>query len=451
MLLLSVLFLLLNAVEYSSGERFNIVPSPDSPCPGEFTGEPCLTLQQYVANPGLGSITLELNPGNHSLDSQLSVLSVDSFVMRANISATVTCSQQGFYFYQLQLVHVTGITFVGCRMNLQYVINATFERNLFVNRTRCCDSGAAIYAYYSASILVRLCVVSNNNVFNGAIYGYQSNFIIEQTTFINNYYQRCCSITNGGAIYTAGSGSLDILSSNFINNSASAYSGHGGAIYFDGSNITVTNSTFISNTASAGGGGAIYSAGHYTIVSLVNNTFSQNKAAYCGVLDINEFYHRNVNITGNTFMYNRATGLTSGNNGGGVICIRNASMTISGNNFSHNSAIGDAGVIRVDESDVVIEKSIFNNNTGGGNGGVFHTYFYPNQYTISHSTFTNNRAGDDGGVMYVGRAGSRVNISQSTFSHNHAHERGGVVAILGSTLQIDGINSLQITLPNLEK
>ena len=241
-----------------------------------------------------------------------------------------------------------------------------------------------------------------------------STFIIKQTTFRMNYpYRSCCN--NGGAVCLVDGNIYIYLTVTFI------------AIqhpmmvtvelfFFDGGNITVTNSTFINNTASVGGGGAIYSARRYTNISLVNNIFSHNTAAYCGVIDVDEFYHYNVTITGNTFIYNRAVGFAAGNIGGGVICIRNASLTISGNNFSHNSAVGDAGVMRVDESNIVIEKSIFNNNTAGGDGGVFHTYFYPNQYTISRSTFTNNRAGDDGGVIYVGRAGSHVTVYQSTFS-----------------------------------
>ena len=51
MFLFTVLLHLVNALQYSSCERFNIVPSPDSPYPGEFTEDPCLNLQQYVANP----------------------------------------------------------------------------------------------------------------------------------------------------------------------------------------------------------------------------------------------------------------------------------------------------------------------------------------------------------------------------------------------------------------
>ena len=105
MFLLAVSLLLVKIVQYSSCERFNIVPSPDSSCPGEFTGEPCLTLQQYVANPSLSSnITFELYPGNHHLDSQISVSNINSFKMSTSTSSTVICNQQlsqPFYFNQL--------------------------------------------------------------------------------------------------------------------------------------------------------------------------------------------------------------------------------------------------------------------------------------------------------------------------------------------------------------
>ena len=446
MFLFAVLLFIGNTVQYSSCERFNIVPSPDSPCPGEFTGEPCLTLEQYVANPSLSSnITFELHPGNHHLNSQMSVSNVNSFIMRGTTSATVVCNQQlgaPFYFYRLQQIHVSGITFVGCRMQLYYTTNAMLERDSFLNRTRCCLNGAALYASYS-SVLIRMCTISNNRIHRGAVYGYRSTFAIEHTTFGINY--PCgCSNARGGAICLYG-GSVDILNSNFGSNSINGGDGgQGGAVYFDGGNITVTNSTFVNNTA-GGGGGAIHSARRYTNISLVNNIFSHNTAAYCGVMEVAEFYHYLVNITGNTFIYNRAVQQISGNNGGGVICIRNASILVLDNNFSHNSAAGDAGVIQVDESDITIQRSIFSNNTAGGNGGVLHTYFYPTRYTILDSSFINNQAGGDGGVMYVGRAGSYVTVSQSTFGFNNATNRGGVIAIVGSTLEVNGASIFENT------
>ena len=467
-MIFSLSLLLLNAVEHSSCERFTIVPSPDSPCPGEFTGEPCLTLQQYVANPSLSSnITFELQPGNHRLDSQISIQNMNSFIMRANASATVTCNQQlqqTFYFNRVQQVHVSGISFSGCRMELQYLTNVTFERSSFVDGTsyRCCYSGRALYVWYS-SVLIRQCIVSNNRVYRGAIYGSQSNFVIEQTTFrMNHNRYTCCADVHNGAAINCQSGNLDIVNSTFSSNSvfdsglgAAIYTSsavvtitgthfndnragrNGGAVYFGGSGISITNSTFINNRASGGGGGAIYSANRYTNISLINNIFSRNTAAYCGVMEVAGFNHYDINITGNSFFYNRAVQQISGNNAGGVICIRNASVFFVANNFSRNSAAGDAGVIQADESNITIERSIFSNNTAGGNGGVLHTYFYPTRYTIVDSTFTNNQAGGDGGVMYVGRAGSHVTIDQGIFGFNMADRRGGVIAIIGSTLEMN--------------
>ena len=82
--------------------RFFIVPSADSPCPGEFTGETCLTLMQYdmLTNPfRLPSITvsndviLELQPGIHRLDRCFSVSGLTSFVMTGT-NASIICATQ---------------------------------------------------------------------------------------------------------------------------------------------------------------------------------------------------------------------------------------------------------------------------------------------------------------------------------------------------------------------
>ena len=53
----------------TAGEQFYIVTSPDSPnCPTREQGEPCLTLEQYTANPSLSStVTLVMESGNHFL------------------------------------------------------------------------------------------------------------------------------------------------------------------------------------------------------------------------------------------------------------------------------------------------------------------------------------------------------------------------------------------------
>ena len=117
--MLLLLLLLSNTAQNVNCVRFIIVPSVDTPCPGEFTGEPCITLQQYIANPSRSDITLELQSGNHQLDSQLAASGINSFTMSTTTSASVTCSQQlqGNSFRwlslnRLQNVYISGITFL---------------------------------------------------------------------------------------------------------------------------------------------------------------------------------------------------------------------------------------------------------------------------------------------------------------------------------------------------
>ena len=465
-IILFALFLFTYAVQSGSSDRLNIIPSPDTACPGEFTGEPCLTLLQYISNPSVSSnITLELNPGSHQLDARLTATNINSLTMRATTHASVTCSQQGeFSFQGLQLVHISGITFVNCEMELQRVINVTFVRSSFINKT----SSQTVYGYSISTVMIDQSTFENNSpaccISRGAIFlSVDRNINIQNSNFTGNrlsaqnnilggavYVRGDLTITNthftgnsagqGGAVYV--NGNIIVRNTTFTDNTANT--GQGGAVYVNG-NITVRDTTFTDNTANAGGGGAIYSASRYTNIELSGNIFSHNTAAYCGVMDVDEFHHPHVNFTANTFTHNRATGQLAGNNGGGVICIRNASISLLNNIFTHNSAVGNAGVLRVDDSDVTVESSIFSDNTAGGNGGVFHTYFYPTTYTITHSTFSNNHAGGDGGVMYVGRADSQVRIHHSTFNSNSAANRGGVIAIVASTLLVNGASVFENT------
>ena len=60
-------------------------------------------------------------------------------------------------------------------------------------------------------------------------------------------------------------------------------------------------------------------------MSLVLSKFSHNSASYCSVLDVDEFYHFNVSIRDSVFTLNTTTEQLLG---GGVACIRNASIEL---------------------------------------------------------------------------------------------------------------------------
>ena len=346
------------------------------------------------------------------------------------------------------------------------ILNSNFSNNEIASNF----NGGAVYISQAGKSSITNCYFSGNIASGdgGAVYNFGGLVTLTNSTFTNNrvmstgghggaVYARAVNITNsffinntagstngnGGAVYvpTIVPGNTQNVTSSYFSNNAAG--GRGGAIAFDmDSNITVSNTTFTNNTARVGGGGAIYCVGRYAAanISLLNSIFSNNTAAYCGAVDVDEFYHGSAKVVSSTFSHNRAAGQIAGSNGGGVVCLRNASVSVLESNFSHNIAAGEAGVLKVDESDITVKKCTFNNNTAGSNGGVFYTYFYPTSYTISTSFFTNNLAGGDGGVMFVGRAGSLLKVTNSTFSCNSATGRGGVVAIAGSTMYINGAN-----------
>ena len=219
----------------------------------------------------------------------------------------------------------------------------------------------------------------------------------------------------------------------FYDNTAQNF---GGAIHITGtrSSISVLDGIFVKNTAVTLGGGAIYSNSHYSNVFISSSTFTHNTASYCSVLDVDEYYHFNVSIIDSVFTSNTATGTLLG---GGVACIRNASVTIRGSTYRNNHALLHGGVFHMDESHVLVDECSFLNNSATANGGVFYTYLHRSAYEVRRSEFSYNSAGEDGGVLYIGRVNSRVTNSQCVFTYNEASDRGGVAAMIGSSLYID--------------
>ena len=101
---------------------------------------PCLTLQQFVERftndsyQNLTNITLELDSGEHNLNSTLSVFNVTLFTMRSDTAATIIFSQPSV---RLQLcfiedVIISGITFIGCKeIEIAFVDQFRFENSSF--------------------------------------------------------------------------------------------------------------------------------------------------------------------------------------------------------------------------------------------------------------------------------------------------------------------------------
>ncbi len=660
--LLLVAVLLQWSISLATSYTFHIVTSPAAPCPGEFIGEPCLTLQQYVSNPSIshGNITVLFETGTHSMSHAFSASNAHSYTLSGyNVSIECISNTVSFTLTSIQYLNITGLKLSNCgsfRISSNYtsftelqfdycgsftifsnytfftgsqysncgsivtsgsttiewsnvilirnsnvyfrnseflnmkncsftliranpslylssiqngsISYSSFTNNQFSDRYRSC-SGGALYLDGSELSLYRN-TFSNNHLncryrsYGGALYASNSRLVITKNTFFNNFAtpQNSWNTSYGGAMYTFNC-IVYLENNSFIQNAAAYYGGaiymvnshltlvntiftnntagyNGGGLYFGNNNITITNCsltgnransgggmyirnansivssgnkyelnmaytegggaylltinkntisfnrfvgntansggaissranlilnntyfanniarryggciytnsvpnisvivtdcTLINNTATTEGGGAIYSNSRYSNVSVVSSRFSYNSASYCSVLDVDEYYHFSVNLTDSVFTHNTATGQLIG---GGVACIRNASIDIIRSTFKHNYADLHGGVFYIDESVTSVEGSLFVNNSAAVDGGVFYTYVHASSYNIRGSQFTNNSAGDDGGVLFLGRVNSQVSIDESILSWNNAGDRGGVVAIIASSMFIE--------------
>ena len=98
---------------------------------------------------------------------------------------------------------------------------------------------------------------------------------------------------------------------------------------------------------------------------------------------MDEYYHFNVNLTDSVFTHNTATGQLIG---GGVACIRNASINIIRSTFKHNYADLHGGVFYIDESATSVDGSLFVNNSAAVDGGVFYTYVHDQTTTSEEAS-----------------------------------------------------------------
>ena len=429
--------------DFVSGEQFYIVTSPDSPCPTREQGEPCLTLQQYAANPSQRpTVTLVLEPGNHvikesrvligtsSTATNFTMISNGAMIVFESIASLAIRSSNGY-------AELRGITFSASNFLYAQIQSNDLQEVIFED---CNFHGVGIYMSYVDNAAFSRCNFSDYyHGFYGALYIYYSMAVsIIQSNFINNtgaiYYQPRSS----SYYYSAVSVSLLIRKCKFVNNTSVYIYRDNSAIYMTGNylSVIVNQSTFIYNTASRGGGGAINFDGECTSCTISESVFISNSAPYCGALSTGLFREfSNIGIIDTAFYYNRAV---SGNSiGGGAACINSVSSTVTNCTFVGNTAAGYGGAMLADNSEVTITNTIFINNTAGYSGGALITYASPSNYTIIASIFKDNRAGDDGGALFIGHTGSDVTVERSNFLQNHAADRGGAIAVFGSSVTIN--------------
>ncbi len=233
----------------------------------------------------------------------------------------------------------------------------------------------------------------------------------------------------GGGIESTNGGTLNIISTDFTNNSTGSNPGNGGAIHVTGAgNSTISGGTVSGNTATAEGGGFWNNTG---TMNVTNVNFSGNSAAG-DAADQGGGALFNIggvlNVNGGIIDDNHATG-TAGSGGG--ILNDGGTLNVSGTTISNNTAkragggIETTGVLNLDSVD-------FTTNTTGsmpGNGGALHVTGSPT-VTANGGTVSGNIAAREGGGFWNGSG--LMTVNGTTFTNNVAngvelHDGGGAL------------------------
>ena len=383
-----ILLLITLRMQYVVCSQFYIVVSSDTPCPSRL---PCLSLQQFISNSTLSSAnaTLELESGNHILDTNFEISGGTYFTMAATVNASITCrSSNSIRVQRVQQVKINGTTFSGCEMfEVSRALSAVIVRSHFYN-----SNGAYALKISSESALVESCKFLNNTG-GPALYVNGGSAMILNSTFSNN------NISGRGTVFA--SGSLHVSQSNFINNTAE----YGGAIYCAHGTLITEHCNFYHNVAIKSGG-ALYG-------------------------------RQSIQIFGSIFVDNRATS----SHGGVVYVVTNYPSAIaSGNSFLNNKANESGGVLYLVGNYPKLNSngnSFVNNQAIHGSGGAFYLSGNYPFLNASGNSFISNKANVNGGAMSVSGNYPSQNASGNSFIDNKANNRGDDLYMSGNFVSLN--------------
>ena len=146
-----------NQLMCSECDTFIILTSPENHCPGEFTGDPCVTLQQYANSPSSDTnISLLLEPGNHTLNRELTASNSYNYTILGRDS-NIYCNALGHIsLTSVQNILITGLSLIGCRY--QNVLSRNGDSVVIRNVEFRQNRGNLIESVNTVMIAIRLCI-----------------------------------------------------------------------------------------------------------------------------------------------------------------------------------------------------------------------------------------------------------------------------------------------------
>ena len=484
-----VLLALFVAVTSVLCEEITILQSATSDCPGELTGEICLTLEQFVSNPTYSQsseIVLSMQSGRHDLSTDFLISSsTRNFTMRS-AGATIACdtSSRSLTWTIVENIIITGISFDGCgtllidRSQDIIITGVSFngcdtlliEKSLRVNFTDVSilnsvsphGGGHALritrervqtrrpFAVDPASHAFFRNVSFLGNSRESLIW-LMSTVIFDRVTYVNNTWgltvqARAGTIIDGnsGTIHSGPQATFNMTRSIFSNVSRDAralsvyinkafisnstFTGNHVGVDAADVDLTIDDSVFSHNF----GDGALVGSG--ANVTMTRCTFMSNTVTD-SVMSLSRGNF--VNLRRSTFVDNRAGGA------GGALSVRAVITKVTRCNFTSNSASLQGGAIFVTvylNNRVTISRNIFTNNSAAYGGG-FHIVASPSipSTTLfsSDNVFEGNTASISGGAIYSNIMSGMFSVRNSNFHKNSAGDKsGGSVYSTGRNLTL---------------
>lgn len=165
--LLSMLAILLTPIAMC--KAIIVLASLNESCP---EGLECTTLQQYASNPSqYSAVILELQSGNHTLNSSLIVVNMDNFTITGNDSRIVCTPRSGaIILTSIQSVLITEVSIIGCDV----IVPSRNGDSLEIRNVLFYQSGAIIIDSAN-TVVIKDSVFETNNLGIAAVYIY--NFV----------------------------------------------------------------------------------------------------------------------------------------------------------------------------------------------------------------------------------------------------------------------------------
>ena len=363
-------------------------------------------------------------------------LTLQSLTMTANVAAGFNGASGGHLASSGDLVTVEDVAFdngragrAGGAIELSdgadlTVTNSTFTGNDAIGGPAGPGNGGAIHATAG---------------------GDGSDITIVETDFLDN-----TAVNEGGAIWNASDGTLEVTGGLIAGNLASgdAADSGGGGIYNDGGTVTLTAVDLDTNAAdgTSGSGGAILSTdGNVTVVG-GSITFNEASRAGGGIeIVAGSLFADSVQFLSNTAGDGFDTTANPGN-GGAIHVTADATTTLLGGLFFNNIATSEGGAVwnSADGSLQIVGGEYAANGADGdaadnGGGAVFNN---GGSVSISGALFDGNFAdgtsGSGGAILSVD---GDVEIDETVIVNNEAVRAGGGIEVIDGTVTI-GTSSL---------